>query len=58
MTRTPEHARRDLNHWNAARHGWGRFQASNRRIAERIARTAGADTAQDSPEPDTSTPNR
>jgi len=36
----PEQARRDLNHWNASRHCWDRFQASNQRAAERIARTA------------------
>lgn len=53
---TPEKARRDLNHWNAARHGLDCFQASNRRIAQRIARTAGA--APDSPEPDISTLNQ
>lgn len=40
MTVPPEHARRDLAHWNAARHGRDRFQASNRSIAQRIARTA------------------
>ncbi|WP_329472715.1 hypothetical protein OIE75_29655 [Streptomyces sp. NBC_01723] len=34
----PAEIRRTLNHWNAARHGWSRFQASNRRAAERIAR--------------------
>lgn len=54
----PEQARRDLAHWNAARHGWDRFQASNRRNAERIARTAATDTVPDSPEPDTSTLNQ
>ena len=45
MTPTPEQARRDLAHWNATRHAWDRFQASNRRIAERIARTAGTTPA-------------
>ncbi|MFJ8657509.1 hypothetical protein ACIRNU_34865 [Streptomyces rochei] len=28
---------RILAHWNATRHGWTRFQASNRRTAERLA---------------------
>jgi hypothetical protein len=41
---TPEQARRDLNHWNATRHGWNGFQTSNRRIAQRIARTAAPET--------------
>lgn len=40
MTVPPEHARRDLAHWNASRHGWDHFQASSRSIAQRIARTA------------------
>ena len=35
----PAEIRRTLNSWNAARHGWSRFQASNRRAAERIARS-------------------
>ncbi|MCF0086618.1 MULTISPECIES: hypothetical protein [unclassified Streptomyces] len=39
-----EQVRRDLNHWNAARHGQDRFHASNRRIAQRIARTAAPET--------------
>ncbi|MFG3127376.1 hypothetical protein ACGFZU_06700 [Streptomyces tendae] len=36
----PEHEERQrlLNRWNAARHGWRRFQASSRRAADRIAR--------------------
>ncbi|MFE1205655.1 hypothetical protein ACFW5V_28625 [Streptomyces sp. NPDC058762] len=33
----PEQVRRTLNHWNATRHGWSRFQAGTRRAAERIA---------------------
>lgn len=34
----PAEIRRTLNSWNAARHGWSRFQAGSRRAAERIAR--------------------
>ncbi|MGV9588254.1 hypothetical protein [Streptomyces tendae] len=37
-TDNPAEIRRTLARWNAARHGWSRFQASNRRAAERIAR--------------------
>lgn len=37
-TDDPNEIRRTLARWNAARHGWSRFQASNRRAAERIAR--------------------
>lgn len=35
----PDHSDRQrlLNQWNAARHGWHRFQTGNRRAAERIA---------------------
>lgn len=35
----PEHQDRQrlLNQWNAARHGWRRFETSSRRAAERIA---------------------
>lgn len=34
----PVEIRRTLARWNAARHGWSRFQASSRRAAEHIAR--------------------
>ncbi|MEV4784016.1 hypothetical protein AB0K53_00930 [Streptomyces tuirus] len=34
---SPE-ARRLLNSWNAARHGWARFQDGSRRATERLAR--------------------
>lgn len=32
--------RRTLNHWNARRYAWGRFQDDSRRTAERMARAA------------------
>lgn len=34
----PAEIRRTPARWNAARHGWAGFQASNRRAAERIVR--------------------
>ena len=37
MPLTPED-RRLLNSWNAARHGWDRFQAGSRRATLRMAR--------------------
>lgn len=55
MTATdPEQVRRTFNHWNATRHGWTRFQASNRRAAERLAfadPAADLDTITTQPEP-------
>ncbi|MFJ3037727.1 hypothetical protein [Streptomyces tendae] len=55
MTATnPEQVRRTLNHWNATRHGWVRFQAGSRRAAERLAfadPAADLDTLTIQPEP-------
>lgn len=45
----PEQVRRTLNHWNATRHGWVRFQAGSRRAAERLA-FADLDTITTQPE--------
>ncbi|WP_333742675.1 hypothetical protein [Streptomyces ardesiacus] len=35
-TDDPAEVRRTLARWNAARHGWARFQVSSRRAAERL----------------------
>lgn len=49
MADDPEEVRRLLNSWNAARHGWERFQEGARRAAERMIRDLDDDPDTDVP---------